>query len=280
MDDINKVYKKGSILLIAVLGVICLTVSAHALYVDEKTHPAYLEKPLPENYEGLLKETSFCLPEGVLIDSSWVLTTRNDIWEVTMPNLNTLGQITSTSKIQVDVQVRPRKITGKELASHLILLHLEKPIIQVAPVKRERYLKGKGIPFYLISYDNINNALTRVVGTNESTVLPKTKNIDLHFLNESTLWEAVMSPSNPYDLGAGVFTKTDDTLRLVGILFEGSDSGDRTCKFEQVQGEPNTFIDNVIIAHALGAKEGIETAIGKNYTFEEAPISVISSESK
>lgn len=58
---------------IAVLGIICLTVSAHALYVDENTHPAYLKKPLPEYYKEILKETSFCLPEGVLIDSCWVM---------------------------------------------------------------------------------------------------------------------------------------------------------------------------------------------------------------
>ena len=268
---------------LSLVAVFCFNKFAEALLI-KADHPSHLN-PLPLEYVQLLRDTPFCLPEGVLIDSSWVLTASKDkFWEVTVPRFNESWQVTSSRKSPVDYIIHAENLYKKERP--LQLLHLKEPITGIRPVPRVRYLYQDYTLFFLAGFnkDPRTSQINKIIGENVGNVTPF-HDIQMSFeLNRLGLglqkidytrletWIAVLDVDNSSDRASGAFIqKSDGSFQLLGILYKGVNKEVQVKggAVIQVQGEMNHFVDNIIVADALGGRVAATRALALHYDSQQ-----------
>lgn len=243
------------------------TLISQSLLFEEQASSSFNEEP----YLSLLTKFNAALPEGTLIDSSWILTAAS-------------REIVEGSMISIDNQdyqvVRkvPSPYWEKFTESHhewksqpkdyplqwgdFELLQLSRPVILIAPAKRARWVSAPktGLPVMIVSY----NKNEKVIGENpihfsntfwmlEMDFMPQTK-------KSGMIYEVMMDPN---DKGAGIYVKSSiqDEYLLLGVLsrvnpkYNPQKNLYQNASFigESLIGPVNTWIDNTIIAAALKA---------------------------
>lgn len=243
------------------------TLISQSLLFEEQASSSFNEEP----YLSLLTKFNAALPEGTLIDSSWVLTAAS-------------REIVEGSTISIDNQDYQvvRKVPSPEwekfTASHhewksqpkdyplqwgdFELLQLSRPVISIAPAKRARWVSAPktGLPVMIVSY----NKNEKVIGENPIHFSNTFWMLEMDFMSQTKkteiIYEVMMDPN---DKGAGIYVKSNllDEYLLLGVLsrvnpkYNSQKNLYQNASFigESLIGPVNTWIDNTIIAAALKA---------------------------
>ena len=226
------------------------------------------------DYIKILNATEGTISGGVLIDSSWVLTTATKtftVGEELKAGKDVIGKIAFSWPSPF---YDPARMFMGTPAYNLQLLHLQAPYVgSIKPAKRARWISApqRMIDVVIASYNKNDQ---KEIGQNMtwfSAASPKRPFV-MHFSPSGTEgvppFEAMISPE---DVGSGVFWRETENAPylLIGIcsLIDHNSQpqmnlyAHASFQAENLIGKSNTWIDNTIIAYAIGGEEVLKPKV-------------------